>query len=80
VNPAFNGGRLQRQIMRAFLAVGPQLTSTEIYDWCYARRRLDGKLLTTRHRYSVWRVLRTIADPIRRTPPYGAWLWRLKDD
>ena len=24
------------------------------------------------------RVLMTMADPIRRVPPYGAWLWRLK--
>jgi hypothetical protein len=21
----------------------------------------------------------TIADPIERVPPYGAWLWRLRD-
>jgi hypothetical protein len=25
---------------RAFLPCGSQLTSTQIYDWCYARRRL----------------------------------------
>jgi hypothetical protein len=42
-------------------------------DWCFARQR-------RRHRYSVWRILREIADPIELVPPYGAWLWRLKSD
>jgi hypothetical protein len=33
-----------------------------------------GKPLMLPHRYSVWRILVTIADPIGRVPPYGAWL------
>jgi hypothetical protein len=37
-----------------------------------------GKPLMLPHRYSVWRILVTIADPIGRVPPYGAWLWRLR--
>jgi hypothetical protein len=72
---------LQRQVRRAFaVADGSAITASEIYDWCYARRRLVlGKPLPTRHRYSVWRILRTMADPIARVPPYGAWLWRLRN-
>jgi hypothetical protein len=25
------------------------------------------------------RTLRTICDPVARVPPYGAWLWRLRN-
>jgi hypothetical protein len=75
--PAAARGRLQRQVRRAFIAGGPQLTSSEIYDWTNGRNR---KAMTTRHRYSVWRILTTIADPGRRVPPYGARLWRLKSN
>jgi len=73
--PAADRGRLQRQIRRAFIAGGPQLTSSEIYDWTNTSNR---NAMTTRHRYSVWRILTAIADPGRRVPPYGARLWRLK--
>jgi hypothetical protein len=27
----------------------------------------------------IWRVLMTMADPVKRVPPYGAWLWRLRN-
>jgi hypothetical protein len=73
-SPALGRGRLQRQICRCFLAHGPLVTSSQVYDWAYVNRRK----LTQRHRHSVWRILRDIAKPIRRMPPYGAWLWRLK--
>jgi hypothetical protein len=72
--PALGRGRLQVQIRRAFLSADTQ-TSSAIYDWCFAGRR---HRITTRHRYFVWRLLVTIADPVARVPPYGAWLWRLK--
>jgi hypothetical protein len=68
-------GRLQRQVRRAFVACGPVVSSSAVYDWCYAR----GRRLTQRRRHSVWRLLVTMADPIRRVPPYGAWLWRLRE-
>jgi hypothetical protein len=79
--PARDRGRLQVQIRRAFAVHGPVVSSSSIYDWCYARRRLMlGKPLTLPHRYSVWRILMTIGDPIGR----GAGsarpiLWRLRD-
>jgi hypothetical protein len=39
-----------------------------------------GKPLTTRHRYSVWRILATIADPVARGSGIGRpILWRLRD-
>jgi hypothetical protein len=73
--PNKGGGRLQRQIARAFMAGGRELTSSQIYDWCFSQRRRT----TTLKRYMVWRVLRKVADPVRRVPPYGAWLWRLRN-
>jgi hypothetical protein len=56
--PALGRGRLQRQVRRAFIAAdAPALSATEVFNWCFARRRLmHGKPLTTWHRYSVWRV------------------------
>jgi hypothetical protein len=68
-------GRLQVQIRRAFLSADTQ-TSSAVYDWCFARCR---HRITQRHRHSVWRILMTIADPVARVPPYGAWLWRLRE-
>jgi hypothetical protein len=80
--PAQGRGRLQVQVRRAFIvADAPAISATEVFDWCYAKRRLMfGKPLTTRHRYSVWRVLAAIADPVERGTTRGRpWLWRLRD-
>jgi hypothetical protein len=68
-------GRLQVQIRRAFLGADT-VTSTTVYDWCFVRRR---RRIPTRHRYSVWRILMTIADPVGRASTIGRpWLWRLR--
>ena len=75
--PAAGRGRLQIQIRRAFV-VREVLTSSEIYDSCYAKRRASGQQIDRPYRWSVVRILRQIADPIGRTNPYGAVLWRLK--
>jgi hypothetical protein len=80
--PALNRGKLQIRVLRTFLtADAPAISASKIYDWCYARRRLLlGKPLTTRHRYSVWRILVTIADPIGRSTSIGRpILWRLRN-
>jgi hypothetical protein len=77
-SPNKGRGRLQRQIRRCFALFGPEITSSRLLDWCYARnpraRRSQG------HRWSVLRILRTIADPIGRAETIGRpVLWRLKD-
>jgi hypothetical protein len=78
--PNAGRGRLQRQIRRAF-AGRPLLTSSEVYDACYVKRRVFGERIPQRHRHSVWRILRTIADPIGRAPTIGRpVLWRLKQE
>jgi hypothetical protein len=71
-------GRLQVAIRRAF--VGREvLTSSEIYDSAYARRRMLGQQIDRPYRWSALRVLRTVADPIGRAQTAGRpWLWRLK--
>jgi hypothetical protein len=74
--PALGNGRIQRAVRRAFY-FGPEVTSSEVYDWVYPRRR---HLPTQAHRHSARRVLMTMADAIRRVPPKGAWLWRLRDE
>jgi hypothetical protein len=76
-SPNKGRGRLQVQIRRAF--VGHRLrTSSQIYDWCYARNR---KRVVGCWEHSVWRILRVIAEPIGRAPTIGRpWLWRLKDE
>jgi hypothetical protein len=82
IRPALGRGKLQIRVRRAFLtADAPAISASKIYDWCYARRRLMlGKPLTTRHRYSVWRILVTIADPIGRGASIGRpILWRLRN-
>jgi len=74
--PAKDRGRLQKQIRRAFLVHGPVVSSSVIYDWAFARR--PQQRCSQLHRWSVVRILREIAAPVRRVPPYGAWLWRLR--
>jgi len=77
--PARGRGRLQRQIARAFTIGGPELTSSTILDWCYPHRR---QALTTRHRFSVWRLLAATCDRVGRDwkAPGQPWVWRLKSD
>jgi hypothetical protein len=44
------------------------------------RSGMLGKPLTTRHRYSVWRVLKALgANAVGRGGPRHAILWRLPD-
>jgi hypothetical protein len=67
---------LQVQIRRAFLG-HHLLSSSQVYD--YALARVRGDTWRRRHRWSVIRVLRQIAEPIGRAPTIGRpWLWRLK--
>ena len=67
-SPNLGRGHLQTSIRRVFTAAGDRpVSSTELYDWAYPRPRQK------RHRYSIWRILVQIADPIERVPPYGAW-------
>ncbi len=53
------------------------LTSSAIYDWAHVRRRL-GRRKSMPFGVDL-RTLRTICDPVERVPPYGAWLWRLRN-
>jgi hypothetical protein len=73
--PNAGRGRLQVQIRRAFAVGGAELTSSQVYDWAYLRHRSH---LSEAVRWSVHRILRQLADRVRRVPPHGAWLWRLK--
>ena len=76
--PNAGRGRLQVQIRRAF-AAREVLTSSEIYDSCYAKRRMLGQQIDRPYRWSALRILRTIADPIGRAETIGRpVLWRLK--
>jgi hypothetical protein len=73
-----NRGRLQVQIRRAFVD-HPLRSSSEMYDFTHADRRALKQPIPTLHRYSVWRVLREIAEPVARSRgPGRPWLWRLK--
>jgi hypothetical protein len=79
-SPNKGRGRLQVQIRRAF--VGREvLTSSEVYDHAYAKRRVAGQQIDRPYRWSVVRILRTIADPIGRAQTAGRpRLWRLKQE
>ena len=75
--PALGRGRLQRQVRRAFLAGGPIVSSSEVYDWTIVRnRRMRPNLC-----WSVLRILRVIAVPVGRASTIGQpLLWRLKPE
>ena len=75
--PAAGRGRLQVQIRRAFVC-HRLLSSSQVYD--YALPRVRGDWWRRRHRWSVIRILRQIAEPVGRAPTIGRpWLWRLRD-
>jgi hypothetical protein len=73
--PNAGRGRLQRQIARAFIN-HPFRSTSEIYDWCYARDR--GRTRSEAMRWSVHRILREIAEPIGKDRRHGAIIWRLR--
>jgi hypothetical protein len=62
-------------VERVRVTGGAELTSSQIYDWAYAR----GRRINQRQRHSVWRILCEVAEPICKVPPHNAWLWRLRD-
>jgi hypothetical protein len=75
--PNAGRGRLQRQIARAFIG-HPLRSSSEVYDWCYARDR--SRTRSEAMRWSVRRILKVVADRVGRADTPGRpWLWRLRD-
>jgi hypothetical protein len=79
--PALGNGRVQRAVLRAFVASGAEvLSSSAIYDWTHSRRRRGRRKSMPFGIYSrTFRTLRAMCDPVERVPPYGAWLWRLRE-
>jgi hypothetical protein len=77
-SPNKGRGRLQRQIARCFVVFGPEVSSSRLFDWCYAR---NPRVRQSRgHRWSVVRVLRRIAEPVGRAETIGRpVLWRLTE-
>jgi len=68
-------GRLIRGIRRCFMVLGPEVSSSQLYDWCYARKR---RKLSQRHRHSVWRIVVEIADIVGcGLGPGHPHVWRL---
>ena len=76
--PALGNGRVQRGALRALIASGDASTS-EIAEWTHARARAYGEL-SDNHTRAARRALSRIADRVKRVPPYGVWLWRLRDE
>jgi hypothetical protein len=81
--PSKGRGPVQRATRRAFAASGAEaLTSTQIYDWAYARRRLGRRKSMPFGVYSqALRTLRAMCDRVGRGTSIGRpWLWRLRDN
>jgi hypothetical protein len=66
------------RIRRAFIASGAEvLSSSAIYEWTHARRRLGRrKTLPDGIYWGTLQALRVMCEPVERVPPHGAWLWR----
>jgi hypothetical protein len=79
--PALGNGRLQRQVRRAFLALGGPLSTSEILEWTYARKRMLGERISDGHRWSVRRVCYAMCVPVGRAATIGRPInWRLPED
>ena len=77
--PALGRGRVQRMVRRAFIAHdATELTTTELLDWAYGRRR-PGSLPCGLYR-SLYRACVLHCVRVRRTEGCGRpWLWRLRN-
>jgi hypothetical protein len=75
--PAEMRGRLQRAVLRAFIASdASELSTTALADWAYARSRRG---LSSGEYWSLRRVCRQLCERVGRAPTIGRpWLWRLK--
>ena len=61
------------------MACGPELTTSQVYDWTFIGRPHMRRSALSRRR--VWQLLCEIADPVGRAGTRGQpWLWRLKPD
>ena len=74
--PNTGRGRLQVQIRRAFIAHGDEVSASDIYLWC---RRWQSDRFGQLERWSIVRILETIAVRVRKLSPNQAWLWRLRN-
>jgi hypothetical protein len=71
-------GRIQRQLRRAFIARGNEISSSDAYRWC---KRWQSREFGHWERWSITRVLMTMADRVGRAQTIGRpWLWRLKQE
>jgi hypothetical protein len=78
--PNAGRGSTQLAVKRCFLVNGREVTSSQLYDFVYPRRRARGERLGPLCRWGIFQVVERIADRVRRVPPHGAWLWRLREE
>jgi hypothetical protein len=77
--PAAGHGRIQKAARRVLLVLDGKATTRDVVDWGYCRKVQRGQRIEKADYRHVRRALMTVADPIARVPPYGAWLWRLRN-
>jgi len=74
--PALDSGRVQKRIRRAYVATGKLVLSTsELMRWTHPRPGGN----RDNHRRAIRGAAKRYCDPVARVPPYGAWLWRLRN-
>ena len=63
------------------MVYGPELPASTIYEWCKSwPQTLDGRHLGRAHRWSIVRILETVADRVARSGGHGRpWIWRLRN-
>ena len=80
VAPKPRVGRLQRQVLRCFMACGSTVRTSDLADWCWAEQRLHGRPITRSQRLHTARAARSVgAVRVGRDGRDGRqWLWQLK--
>ena len=69
-------GRLQRQTLRCFMALGSTVQTSDLADWCWVQQRLHGLPITRWQRLSTARAAKSVgAVPVRREGMQ--WVWQL---
>jgi hypothetical protein len=66
---------------RCLIVNGGVASSSQLYDFEHARRRVYGERLDQLTRWGVLRVAQGVADRVGRAGTRGRpWLWRLRTD
>jgi hypothetical protein len=72
-------GRLQRQVLRCFMASGPTVLTSDLAYWCWARQLSLGQPIRRSQRLHTARAARSVGA-VRVGREGLQWVWQLRPE